>query len=88
MGYWGVKNLGYGIWAPLCHPPPPHDGGVQLAVNIPDMLGMSMSYKSSCYIRREAINIMGPKSSCYIRREAITGPKSSCYTRKAAIMGP
>ena len=22
MGYWGVKNLGYGIWAPLCHPPP------------------------------------------------------------------
>ena len=41
MGYWGVKNLGYGIfgvknlgygilggkksgiWAPLCHPPPP-----------------------------------------------------------------
>ena len=21
MGYWGVKNLGYGIWAPLCHPP-------------------------------------------------------------------
>ena len=23
MGYWGVKNLGCGIWAPLCHPPPP-----------------------------------------------------------------
>ena len=21
MGYWGVKHLGYGIWAPLCHPP-------------------------------------------------------------------
>ena len=33
MGYWGVKNLGYGIWAPLCHPPPP--GGVQSWLTIP-----------------------------------------------------
>ena len=38
MGCWGVKNLGYGIWASLCHPPPIIRGNFNIQISIAGLL--------------------------------------------------